>query len=139
VEELDRVLRVGYNRRGSNEFLAIRECPILAPLLWRAVEALTQIAADNSPAARWIRSAGAVEFFTKPFADETKLQMTVFARKEQVGLSAFCESMQRLVPERQELTSLNRGPKRRTKIPRQLEGWGAEDSAYQRPAKTVGQ
>ncbi len=28
--------RVGYSRRGTNEFLPICECPIAAPLLWRA-------------------------------------------------------------------------------------------------------
>jgi 23S rRNA (uracil1939-C5)-methyltransferase len=131
VKELDGVLSVGYNRRGSNEFLAIRECPILAPRLWRAAKALTQIAADSSPAARWIRSASEVEFFTT--SDETKLQMMVFARKGQAGFSAFCERMQRLMPE---LTGAHvslistEGPKRRTKIPRQLEGWGAEGLSY---------
>src|SRR5580704_9792939 len=57
IAELDGALRVGYNRRGSNEFLAIRECPISAPLLWRAAEALLQVAAENSTAARWLRDA----------------------------------------------------------------------------------
>jgi 23S rRNA (uracil1939-C5)-methyltransferase len=80
VAELESVLRVGYNRRGSNEFLAIHECPILAPLLWRAVEALLHVAKENSTAARWVRSAVEVEFFIT--GDEKKLQMTIFVQKE---------------------------------------------------------
>jgi 23S rRNA (uracil1939-C5)-methyltransferase len=31
IAELEATLRVGYNRRGSKEFLAIHECPISAP------------------------------------------------------------------------------------------------------------
>src|SRR5580704_16870257 len=59
IAELEATLRVGYNRRGSNEFLVIHECPILAPLLWRAAEALMQVAKENSAVTRWLR--GAVE------------------------------------------------------------------------------
>src|SRR6202012_2416567 len=40
IEELETIVRVGYNKRGSNEFLPILECPILAPLLWRVAETL---------------------------------------------------------------------------------------------------
>src|SRR5439155_17881309 len=97
IAELDATLRVGYNRRGSNEFLPIRECPISAPLVWIAAEALLQIAAENSPPARLLRAAVEVEFFTT--RDETKLQMTLFVRKAQLGLVALCERMQKLVPE----------------------------------------
>ena len=95
--ELDSALRVGYNKRGSNDFLAIHECPVSAPLLWRAAEALLRLAAENTSAARWIRSAVEVEFFTT--GDEKKLQMTVFVRKGHPGFSAFCDQMQKLVPE----------------------------------------
>ncbi len=50
VTELEGLLRAGYNRRGTNEFLAIRECPIAAPLLWRAAEALLQLGTEDSDA-----------------------------------------------------------------------------------------
>jgi 23S rRNA (uracil1939-C5)-methyltransferase len=131
VGSLDGVLKVGYNRRGSNEFLAIQECPILAPLLWRAAEALRQVAVENSTAARWLRGAAEVEFFTT--GDEKKLQMTVFVRKQQTGLSVLCERMHQLVPE---LTGADAsllppaGPQRRARSPRQLETWGAEGLSY---------
>ena len=131
VTELDTTVRVGYNKRGSNEFLAIHECPILAPLLWRAAEALMQVAEENSAVARWLRGAVEVELFTT--ADEKKLQMTVFVRKEQAGFNALCERMQEPVPE---LASANvsllatAGPQRRARRPRQLESWGAEGLSY---------
>ena len=131
VAELDSVPKVGYNLRGSNEFLPIHECPILAPLLLRAAEALLRVAAENSTTARWLRSAVEVELFAT--GNERKLQMTVFVRKEQPGLSPLCERMRALVPE---LTSayssqfLSAGPQRRARSLRQLEGWGAEGLSY---------
>jgi 23S rRNA (uracil1939-C5)-methyltransferase len=132
IAELDSILRVGYNRRSSNEFLAVYECPILAPLLWRAAEALLHIATENSIAARWFRGAGEVELFST--GDEKKLQMTVFVKKELTGLNILCERMKEFVPE---LAGANvfslphAGPKRRAATPRQLETWGAEGLIYQ--------
>jgi 23S rRNA (uracil1939-C5)-methyltransferase len=131
LDELDSFLRVGYNRRGSNYFLAVQECPILAPLLWRTAEALLRVSAEDSAAARWLRGAVEVEFFATD--SENKLQMTVFVRKEKTGLSALCERMQVLVPElASAYASLfpSAGPHRRARIPRQLEGWGAEGLSY---------
>ncbi len=68
--------RLGYNVRGSREFLPIRMCPIAAPGLWRAAEALLRIAAQNADAARWLADAGEVEIFCT--ADESRVQMTLF-------------------------------------------------------------
>jgi 23S rRNA (uracil1939-C5)-methyltransferase len=131
IAELEGLLQVGYNRRGSNDFLPIRECPILAPLLWRAAEALLQIAAQASPSSQWISNALEVEFFTGP--DESKLQMTLFVAKQQSGFSKLCDQMQKLVPE---LTGADaslmstKGPQRRTPSTRQLETWGAPGLSY---------
>ena len=131
IAELDATLRVGYNRRGSNEFLAIRECPISAPLVWRAAEALIQIAAENSAIARQLRAVVDVEFFTT--GEEKKLQMTLFVRKAQLGLVALCERMQQLVPELAgaDVSLLpSSESQRRTQRPRTLEIWGAEGLNY---------
>ena len=131
VAEWDATLRAGYNRRGSNEFLPIHECPILAPLLWRATEAFLRVAAEDSTAARLVRNVLEVEFFTT--ADEKKLQMTIFVGKSQVGLKALCEQMQELVPELTSATSSLlsfAGSRRRTQSPHQLESWGAEGLSY---------
>jgi 23S rRNA (uracil1939-C5)-methyltransferase len=131
IADLDSILKVGYNKRGSNDFLAIHECPISAPLLWHAAETLLQIAAENTAAARWIRSAVEVEFFTT--SDEKKLQMTIFLRKSQSGLAAFCDQMHKLIPE---LTGANavltptEGQQRRARSLRQLDTWGAEGLIY---------
>ena len=97
VSSADGATRVGYNRRGTNEFLPIGECPILAPLLWRAAEALVQLAAEDSAAARLLLGAVEVELFTD--ADEKKLQMTVFVQKIQNGFDEFCEHVKEMVPE----------------------------------------
>ena len=91
LAEVEGVLRIGYNRRSTNEFLAIHECPILAPLLWRAADALIRLATENSAAGRWARGAVEVEFFTD--ADEKKLQMTVFVQKDRAGFSGFCGAL----------------------------------------------
>ena len=131
VAALEKTLRVGYSGRGSNEFFAIHECPISAPLIWRAAEALLQIAAENSTTARLLRDAVEVEFFIT--GDEKKLQMTVFMQKVHPGLDALCERMQDLVPELAGAeTSLvpSSETKRRVQKPRTLQSWGASGLNY---------
>jgi 23S rRNA (uracil1939-C5)-methyltransferase len=132
IAEREASLRVGYNKRGSNEFLAIQECPISAPLVWRAAAALLQVAAENSAAARLVREAVEVEFFTT--GDEEKLQMSLFVRKAQRGLDALCEQMQKFVRElagAEVSLLLSSESKQRTRKPRTLEIWGADGLIYQ--------
>lgn len=131
IAELEATLRVGYNRRGSNEFLAVHECPISAPLVWRAAEALLTVAAESSTAGRLLRGAGEVEFFST--GDERKLQLTLFARKVQPGFDALCERMQELVPEMvgAGISLLpSSEPQRRVRSPRPLKTWGADGLNY---------
>lgn len=64
---------IGYNRRSTNEFLPITECPILSPLLWRAARTLQQNA--ESGEARWPLGTDAIELLTN--ADETALQLSI--------------------------------------------------------------
>lgn len=128
---VDSTVKLGYNRRGSNQFLAIHECPILAPLLWRGAEALLHLAAEDSTAARWVRDAVEVEMFAAAY--EKRLQMTLFVRKNQAGFSSFCKRMKELVPELagagvSQLSTT--GPQRRAQNPRQVESWGAEGLNY---------
>jgi 23S rRNA (uracil1939-C5)-methyltransferase len=131
IEELQEALRVGYNRRGSNEFLPIHECPISAPLVWRAAETLLEAAIESSETTRLLRSAVEVEFFTT--SDEKKLQMTLFVRKAQPGFAELCQRLQKLVPQ---LTGADvallpsAGPQRRARIPLRLENWGADGLNY---------
>ena len=131
IEELETIVRVGYNKRGSNEFLPILECPILAPLLWRVAETLLQLAAKDSVATRWLRATTEVELFTND--DETKLQITFFVRKERAGFGVLCERIRELIPELAGagvslLTSTT--TQRRAQSPRLLESWGADGLVY---------
>ncbi|MBB5318219.1 23S rRNA (uracil(1939)-C(5))-methyltransferase RlmD [Tunturibacter empetritectus] len=131
IEEVDSILRAGYNRRGTNEFLAIQECPITVPLLWRAAQSLLQVATENTAVKRWLGNAVEAEFFTT--ADEKRLQMTVFVRKDQPGLASLCDHMKQFVPELVGAgTSLLKlaGPQRQVQKPRPLESWGAQGLSY---------
>lgn len=131
MAEPENMLRVGYNKRGTNEFLAIRECPIVAPLLWRAAEALIQIGADDSNAGRWMREVVEVELFTNE--DEKKLQVSVFVRKTRAGFSKFCERLLALMPE---LVGVGvfvvseQRAQQHAKKPSPAESWGAEGLNY---------
>jgi 23S rRNA (uracil1939-C5)-methyltransferase len=132
VEDIEGALKVGYNRRGSNQFLPIRECPISAPLLWRAAESLLAAATDNNSAAgRWTRNISEVEFFTT--ADEKKLQMTLFVRKNQPGFAKLCDQMKQQIPELIGAGTFlvsPKGPQRQVQKPRPLESWGTTGLSY---------
>jgi 23S rRNA (uracil1939-C5)-methyltransferase len=132
VEDLEGALKVGYNRRGSNHFLAIQECPISAPLLMRAAESLLATATDNNSAAgRWTRNISEVEFFTT--ADEKKLQMTLFVRKNQPGFTKLCDQMNQRIPELVGAGTFLVSPKgsqRQVQKPRPLESWGTPGLSY---------
>ena len=131
IAAFEGTLRVGYNRRGSNEFLPIRECPISAPLVWRAAQAIVDIAAEDSTPARLLRAAVEVEFFTT--GDEKRLQMMLFVSKAHPGFVALCERMQEFLPELvgADISLLPASEsQRRAQKPRTLETWGADGLNY---------
>jgi 23S rRNA (uracil1939-C5)-methyltransferase len=94
VAEVDGRMRVGYLRRGSTEFLPVQMCPIAAPVLWRAAEALLEL---NDASVPWRSALEEVELFTSP--DQRTVQMTIFVRREPKGFTAFCEALQERLPE----------------------------------------
>ncbi|WP_158790977.1 23S rRNA (uracil(1939)-C(5))-methyltransferase RlmD [Granulicella sp. L60] len=131
VAIVDSVFRVGYNRRSSNEFLPIQECPISAPLLWRAAAAIPQIASEDSLAGRWTQRVTEVEFFINE--DEKKLQASLFLKKDQAGFKEFCDRMKDLIPEligAGVFLLPSSGTQRRAQKPRSLSTWGAEGLSY---------
>jgi 23S rRNA (uracil1939-C5)-methyltransferase len=129
IEEIDGHLRIGYSRRGSNEFLAIHECPILAPLLWRFAEALLQVAADDTTVTRWLRTGLEVELFVAH--DEATLQISIFQKTAKNGLAPFCERIQKLIPELTGAsTAIAVAAPKQGKLLRQLETWGTEGLIY---------
>lgn len=131
IAELEATVRAGYNKRGSNEFLPIRECPILAPLLWRTAETLLRLAVEDPVATRWLRAVAEVEIFTND--DETKLQITFFTRKKQAGFDVLCERIRELIPD---LTGAgvsllaSAATQRKAQSPCPLESWGVDGLIY---------
>lgn len=130
VAEVDCALRVGYLRRGSNDFLPVRECPIAAPVLWRAATALLKLAED-AEGERWLKAIAEVEFFTT--SDESALQMHVFTRQRQVaGFGTLCERLRKMLPELvgAGVSMLRAEGPRRAERPRAIAAWGAEGLSY---------
>ena len=104
MQVADGSLRLGYSRRASNDFLPIRECPIAAPVVWRAAEALLHLAGDAG-ALRWLERVSEVEIFAAipDSGDPAKVQLSFFlvdseaARRE--PFAGICERLKVLLPE----------------------------------------
>lgn len=95
VAEHQGELHVGYSRRAIGEFLPIEECPIAAPLLWRAAEALCELGGRGGEI---LKNAVEVELFCD--AAETKLQVSIFVRNRKTkGLGELCKLLKEKVPE----------------------------------------
>jgi 23S rRNA (uracil1939-C5)-methyltransferase len=75
LELVDGTPRFGYNRVNSTDFLPITTCPISAPILIQAAEALLAAAAADRHAAFWLNAASEVEIFCDH--DATRVQMTL--------------------------------------------------------------
>ena len=115
--------RVGYSRRASNEFFGIRECPIAAGVLWRAAEAILDLAATDEGAARWLRSTAEIELACTN--EESRLEMTLLLHtKRSAGFAELCERLRERMPE---LTgaSVAMRDARRSREQEQTIGWGA--------------
>jgi 23S rRNA (uracil1939-C5)-methyltransferase len=134
VGVVEGAIRLGYSRRGGNDFLPIQECPIAAPLLWRAASELLRLAEHESVAERWMGAAVEVEFFAN--ADESKLQMTMFVRKAMsAGFDDFCGRLKISVPELvgagvSILAKESAQKRRRDERPVAGVGWGADGLLY---------
>ncbi len=75
VRRVHGTLRLGYNARGTKDFLPVSMCPIAAPLLWEAAEAFLTAAAGNREAAKAFDTAAELELFCD--AEELGLQATL--------------------------------------------------------------
>jgi 23S rRNA (uracil1939-C5)-methyltransferase len=87
-------------------FLPIAQCPIAAPLLWRAAEALLALIGEYRASLRLEQHVpDQLELFTT--ADESRLQLTLFLRTAAKSLpkdlnlafASFCEALRAHVPE----------------------------------------
>jgi len=76
IQRVDGKLRLGYNIRTTTEFLPITTCPISAPNLIPAIEALLARAAEDRDAEYWLNATAELELFTND--DLSRIQFTLF-------------------------------------------------------------
>jgi len=124
-------------------FLPITQCPIAAPILWRATEALLRLL--NGDAGMWLRDSqfkpDQLELFAT--ADETRLQVTLYVRTAAKSLparlatafDALCQELHARVPELTGagvslLPLLSKQRSRRTEQPRTGPAWGSPGLNY---------
>jgi 23S rRNA (uracil1939-C5)-methyltransferase len=115
LAEIDCKLRAGYlsthssnlePRTSSLSFVPITQCPIAAPILWNATEALLGLI--NQRSSQWLEgppfTLDQLELFTT--ADESQLQISLYARtfakslpaKFAAELDSLCESLRLQIP-----------------------------------------
>ena len=157
LAEIDGQLRAGYLNSSNQQpatnnlhpaFLPITECPIAAPILWRATEAL--LAQLNQSASLWLRNPNQtpdqLELFTT--ADESRLQLILYLRtaakslprKLTADFTTLCESLHVRIPELTGagialLPMLSRQRSRRNEQPRPGPTWGSPGLNYSISAK----
>ena len=136
VEEAEGQVRVGYSRRGMNEFLPIRMCPISAGVLWRAAEALVRLAQQDALCRRWLAAVSEVELFCT--GEEKKVQAQFFLEDAGVttdraqGFGEFCLRLKAAVPELMGAgVEMNPELSRRARRGFAGEGWGAAGLMYE--------
>ena len=132
------------SKAAKASFLPITECPIAAPILWRATEAFLELAG----AADWLNTPNAtpdqLELFTT--ADEAQLNLTLYLRTTARELpsrtaqhfAALCDALSALLPQLTGagislLPSSSATRSRRTEIPRPAASWGKPGLNYTIP------
>jgi 23S rRNA (uracil1939-C5)-methyltransferase len=131
--------------RGAH-FLPITQCPIAAPILWRAAEAL--LALVNQRSAEWLERApftfDQLELFTTPedAPAESQLQISLYVRtsakhlpnKFTPELASLCESLRAEIPSLAGaciyILRLRSARSRRVEQPRSGPTWGAPGVNY---------
>jgi 23S rRNA (uracil1939-C5)-methyltransferase len=125
-------LRLGYRERASHSILPISTCPIAAPILWRAAEAMLKAASHDPDMDRWLESSAEVEFFCD--ADMSRLQITLLCTASKAPVPAgFQKTFARLqqdVPELVGAGALRIHP-RTAQVQQELASWGALGFNYE--------
>ena len=125
-------LRLGYRERTSHSILAINTCPIAAPILWRAAEALLAGASSDAGMRRWLESSAEVEFFCN--ADMSQLQITLLCTTlkspSAAGFQKAFLRLQQHLPELAGAGALRIHP-RTAQVQQELASWGAGGLNYE--------
>ena len=137
VGRADGVLRLGYNRAGSNEFLPIVDCPIAAPILWQTAEALLAATHAEENAAKCLAAASHAELFSSD--DSARVQLTLLYEPRTApahgSFDAMMQTLAAAAPQIASAAAVNYDA--RTGLPgRQLESWGADGIAYRAAGET---
>ncbi len=125
-------LRLGYSVRGTNSFLPVTMCPIAAPILPRAAQALLHAAETSRDATRVLEVAEEVEFFCA--GDEAQVQVTLLCSgTTKVEGSSFARAMEAMLAGCPELTGagLMRVDPRSGRTLESLASWGSAGLRYQ--------
>jgi 23S rRNA (uracil1939-C5)-methyltransferase len=124
-------LRLGYRQRASNSILPINTCPIAAPILWRAAEALLETASHDADMRRWLEASAEVELFCN--ADMSRLQITLLCKEPKTPSAASLEKafarLQQDLPELVGAGALQIHP-RTAQVQREIASWGAAGFDY---------
>ena len=126
-------LRVGYSRRASHEFLPISECPIAAPLLLQAAEALLALAAAEPATARLLARVAELELFCDAAGERLGLTLISHANPgatRPAELSRACEALHGKISQLTGAGWVLLPGGRAGARPRPLAGWGAAGIPY---------
>jgi 23S rRNA (uracil1939-C5)-methyltransferase len=130
-ERLAGELRFGYNERGTTNFLPVVTCPIAAPVLWSAAEALLAAANEHIDTGRWMQAASEVELFCNH--DLTQVQVTLLCaprtKVKQGSLARSLAAVQQRAPQTVGLAAVASDP-RTGPTGRTLDAAGAPGLAY---------
>ena len=124
-------LQMGYNVRGRSEFLPVKMCPIAAPLLWRAAEALSAAHLRSRDVVRAFETVAEVELSCD--GEEDRLQINLLCSGKQVieprGFAAAMKAVQALCPELAG-AGVTRLDPRSGRALESLAAWGATGLSY---------
>lgn len=124
-------IRLGYRERGGTSILPINTCPIAAPVLWRAAEAMLSTASRDTELKRWLESSAEIELFCD--ADESRLQITALCTTpKSPSAASFQQAFARLQHDVPELTGAGalRIHPRTSQVQQSLADWGAAGLNY---------
>lgn len=128
-------LRLGYRKRADKEILPISTCPISAPLLWRAAEAMLRLTERDAAMRRWMDLSDEVELFCD--GEMARLQITMLVSSEENISAALTNSFQAaftvLHKDVPELTGAGalRVHARTGQAQGEIASWGAAGLAYE--------
>ena len=95
-------LYLGYRERESKAVFAARTCPIAAPLLWQAAEAILSLGTSSADMHRWLTAAEEVELFCDDALQKAQITFIQKAKQSSLSQGSFAramEALQAIVPE----------------------------------------